>query len=136
MGLRGGMMGSGDAREQLVPFAAAHAAVVARKRLDRDDPAGAVTAIWLGTRGARRVGGDVRYLLAEAVVARPRLLRLALSVAIGGGTTWQRLEAAVVVLGAALGLWQTRSSIPAVACAGGQPRYVGQRGETFWLSDR
>jgi hypothetical protein len=134
VGLRGGHDRS-DAREHLVPFTAAYAAEVARARLDGGDPDGAVAALWLGTRGVPHVGGDVKFLLAEAVIARPRLLRLALRVALRGGGVRQRLAATLTVLGASLGLWQTRSSIVAAARAGGLPRSASQRRETFWLSD-
>jgi hypothetical protein len=80
------------------PFPSAYATDVARIRYLTDDYAKALDALLIATRGAERVDGAVAALAGECVRRDRKLTGRALRVTLAGGTAWQRIENAGVVL--------------------------------------
>jgi hypothetical protein len=130
-------MGRGrqDLGAATIPFAVRYALEVATARLAAGDPEGALAALWLGTRGSVEVPRAARSLLVRCVAVRRPLWRLALRVALSGGSLPQRGAAAAAVLCAAAGLWQTRMRSYRSAVSAGGLASSGCNREAFWQSD-
>jgi len=80
------------------PYPAAYAADTARVRLLAGDPARALGALQLATRGADRLDPALAELFADVVRAAPRLRSRAARAALRGGTAAQRLRTALAML--------------------------------------
>ncbi len=74
------------------PFPAAYAADTARVRYLAGDYERSLGALELATRGAERLDPQVGDLVAAVAARSPTLRVRAVRVALGGGTTWQRLR--------------------------------------------
>lgn len=79
------------------PFAATYAADTARVRYLAGDYERSLGALRLAVRGAERLDPQVADLVSALVRRAPALRLRAVRVALGGGTTWQRLRNAAVV---------------------------------------
>jgi hypothetical protein len=80
------------------PFPAGYAIDVARARYLGGDAEGAVASLALGLRGAERVNGAARELLAACVGVDPGLWRQAVKVALSGGSVWDRGPTSLAVI--------------------------------------
>lgn len=80
------------------PFPAAYAADTARVRYLAGDYDRALGALQLAVHGADRLDPAVAELVALVVARAPKLRFRAARIALGGGTTWQRLRNAAAAL--------------------------------------
>jgi hypothetical protein len=80
------------------PYPAAYAADTARVRLIAGDPARALGALRLATRGVDRIDPAVAELFVDVARAAPRLRLQAVGISLRGGTTGQRVRTAVAIL--------------------------------------
>jgi hypothetical protein len=74
------------------PFPAAYAADTARVRYLAGDYEQSLGALRLAVHGADRLDPAIAELVAAVVARAPRLRLRAVKVALGGGTSWQRLR--------------------------------------------
>jgi hypothetical protein len=84
------------------PFPAAYAADTARVRYLAGDYERSLGALRLAVRGAERVDPQVAELVSAVAASAPKLRFRAVRVALGGGTTWQRVRNAAAVAVASL----------------------------------
>jgi hypothetical protein len=82
------------------PFPAAYAADTARVRYLAGDYERSLSALQIAVRGAERLDPQVADLVSAVVAHAPKLRLRAVRVALGGGTTWQRLRNAAAVAAA------------------------------------
>ena len=82
------------------PFPAAYAADTARVRYLAGDYDRSLSALQLAVRGAEHLDPQVADLVSAVAAHAPRLRLRAVRVALGGGTTWQRLRNAAAVAAA------------------------------------
>ncbi len=82
------------------PFPAAFAADLARVRYLGGDYEQSLGALRVAVRGAQRLDPQVADLVSDVAARAPKLRLRAVRVALGGGTTWQRLRNAVAVAAA------------------------------------
>ena len=82
------------------PFPAAYAADTARVRYLAGDYERSLGALQIAVRGAERLDPQVADLVSAVAAHAPRLRLRAVRVALGGGTTWQRLRNAAAVAAA------------------------------------
>ena len=82
------------------PFPAAYAADVARLRFLSGEYEQSLTALGLAVRGTDRVDPQVAELVSAVAARSPTLRFRAVRIALGGGTTWQRLRNAAAAASA------------------------------------
>jgi hypothetical protein len=82
------------------PFPAAYAADTARVRYLVGDYERSLGALQLAVRGVERLDPQVADLVSAVAARAPKLRLRAVRVALGGGTTWQRLRNAAAVAAA------------------------------------
>jgi hypothetical protein len=82
------------------PFPAAYAADTARVRYLAGDYEQSLGALQLAVRGVERLDPQVADLVSAVAAHEPRLRLRAVRIALGGGTTWQRLRNAAAVAAA------------------------------------
>jgi hypothetical protein len=82
------------------PFPAARAADVARVHYLAGDYEQALAALRGAVRGAERIDPQVAELVTAVAARAPALRARAVRVALGGGTTWQRLRYAAAAAAA------------------------------------
>jgi hypothetical protein len=82
------------------PFPSAYAADTARVRYLAGDYERSLGALQVAVRGAERIDPQVAELVSAVAAHAPKLRLRAVRVALGGGTTWQRLRNAAAVAAA------------------------------------
>jgi hypothetical protein len=82
------------------PFPSAYAADTARVRYLAGDYERSLGALQVAVRGAERIDPQVADLVSAVAAHAPKLRLRAVRVALGGGTTWQRLRNAAAVAAA------------------------------------
>ena len=84
------------------PFPAAYAADTARVRYLAGDYERSLGALRVAVRGSERLDPQVADLVSAVAASAPKLRLRAVGVALGGGTTWQRVRNAAAVAVATL----------------------------------
>jgi len=82
------------------PFPAAYAADTARVRYLAGDYERSLGALQVAVRGSERLDPQVADLVSAVAAHAPKLRLRAMRIALGGGTTWQRLRNAAAVAAA------------------------------------